>query len=73
MVTEVLTEYGPVNRFWFDGTSSNPCKAKSGPGSVTDLWQQIYNTIRSAPWQHPTTLPPYHPGTALVYCPSVLT
>ncbi len=41
MVTEVLTEYGPVNRFWFDGTSSNPCP------TTTNLWDQVYKTIRT--------------------------
>jgi len=41
MVTEVLTEYGPVNRFWFDGTKSVP-----NGTNITDLWQQIYDTIR---------------------------
>ena len=46
MVTEVLTDYGPVNRFWFDGTASNPCSGGSGKTSVTELWQQVYNTIR---------------------------
>jgi alpha-L-fucosidase len=45
MVTEVLTEYGPVNRFWFDGTSSNPC------ATTTQLWDQVYKTIRTvSPW-----------------------
>lgn len=45
MVTEVLTEYGPVNRFWFDGTSSNPC------ANTTELWDQVYETIRTvSPW-----------------------
>jgi alpha-L-fucosidase len=45
MVTEVLTEYGPVNRFWFDGTSSNPC-SRSEDG-VANLWEQVYKTIRA--------------------------
>ena len=26
MVHEVLTQYGPVHRFWFDGTSDLPDK-----------------------------------------------
>ena len=39
MVTEVLTEYGPVNRFWFDGTSSNPCP------TTTNLWEQVIRLI----------------------------
>ena len=40
MVTEVLTTYGPVNRFWFDGTSSFQ-------GNHTELWDQVYKTIRT--------------------------
>jgi hypothetical protein len=40
MVTEVLTEYGPVNRFWFDGTSDFT-------GNKTALWDTIYETIRT--------------------------
>lgn len=36
---------GPVNRFWFDGTSSNPC------ATTTELWDQVYKTIRTvSPW-----------------------
>ena len=42
MVKEVLTRYGPVNRFWFDGTSSFP-----QGGNITDLWVQVYETIRT--------------------------
>lgn len=42
MVTEVLTEYGPVNRFWFDGTSSMPAGTNK-----TELWNQVYETIRT--------------------------
>ena len=45
MITEVLTEYGPVNRFWFDGTSGNPCKVVKG--GVEKLWQSVYNAIRT--------------------------
>lgn len=41
MVTEVLTDYGPVNRFWFDGTRANPCT------NTNDLWAQVYKTIRT--------------------------
>lgn len=41
MVSEVLTEYGPVNRFWFDGTKSVPKGT-----NINDLWQQVYDTIR---------------------------
>ena len=44
MVTEVLTQYGPVNRFWFDGTSESPCKDVKG--GVKSLWQAVYDTIR---------------------------
>jgi len=43
MVREVLTEYGPVNRFWFDGTASSSCKG----AEVTALWSKVYETIRS--------------------------
>mmetsp|Transcript_15265 Transcript_15265/g.39253 ORF Transcript_15265/g.39253 Transcript_15265/m.39253 type:complete len:598 (+) Transcript_15265:41-1834(+) len=42
MIKEVLTEYGPVNRFWFDGTKSVPTGT-----NVTDLWVQVYDTIRT--------------------------
>lgn len=42
MVTEVLTDYGPVNRFWFDGTHSVPVGT-----NMTDLWDQVYKTIRT--------------------------
>lgn len=42
MVHEVLTEYGPVNRFWFDGTSSVPKGT-----DMTDLWQRVYQEIRT--------------------------
>ena len=42
MVKEVLTRYGPVNRFWFDRTSSFP-----QGGNKTDLWDQVYETIRT--------------------------
>ena len=45
MITEVLTDYGPVNRFWFDGTSGNPCKVVEG--GVEKLWQSVYNAIRT--------------------------
>ena len=43
MVREVLRAYGPVNRFWFDGTKSTPC---AGAGKAA-LWDEIYHTIRS--------------------------
>ena len=42
MVTEVLTNYGPVNRFWFDGT-------KDFTGNLTDLWDQVYVVCRNPP------------------------
>jgi hypothetical protein len=41
MIEEVLTKYGPVNRFWFDGTTGYPAGM-----SLTDLWDQVYSTIR---------------------------
>lgn len=42
MVHEVLTEYGPVNRFWFDGTSNHPKGL-----NVDDLWDRVYHEIRT--------------------------
>jgi alpha-L-fucosidase len=42
MVKEVLTNYGPVNRFWFDGTKRVPDGT-----DVDKLWQQTYDTIRT--------------------------
>ena len=42
MVHEVLTQYGPVNRFWFDGTKSVPAGT-----NMTDLWQRVYHEIRT--------------------------
>ena len=42
MVHEVLTQYGPVNRFWFDGTTGYPADT-----NVTDLWERVYEEIRS--------------------------
>lgn len=39
MVTEVLTEYGPVNRFWFDGTSDFQ-------GNKTELWNTVRKHIK---------------------------
>lgn len=41
MVREVLTEYGPVNRFWFDGTHNVPAGT-----NLNELWRQVYQTIR---------------------------
>ena len=41
MVCEVLTWYGPVNRFWFDGTKRVP-----DDRNVTDLWNRVYAEIR---------------------------
>ena len=40
MVHEVLTQYGPVHRFWFDGTSDFK-------GDKRDLWRAVYDEIRS--------------------------
>eukprot|EP00041_Stephanoeca_diplocostata_P015783 m.302730 g.302730 ORF g.302730 m.302730 type:complete len:514 (+) comp20152_c0_seq1:263-1804(+) len=42
MVHEVLTEYGPVHRFWFDGTKSAPKGT-----NITDLWEHVYKEIRT--------------------------
>lgn len=42
MVHEVLTQYGPVNRFWFDGTSDLPAGT-----NATDLWARVYEEIRT--------------------------
>ena len=42
MVHEVLTEYGPVNRFWFDGTKGYPKGTNE-----TELWQRVYDEIRT--------------------------
>jgi alpha-L-fucosidase len=42
MLHEVLTEYGPVNRFWFDGTKGVP------PGTdLGALWAAVYKEIRT--------------------------
>lgn len=42
MINEVLTEYGPVNRFWFDGTKTVPTGT-----DVNELWSEVYKTIRT--------------------------
>lgn len=42
MVHEVLTEYGPVNRFWFDGTRQVPDGT-----NMTELWDRVYHEIRT--------------------------
>lgn len=42
MLTEVLENYGPVNRFWFDGTSHHPSDL-----DVDALWDEAYKTIRT--------------------------
>ena len=39
---QVLTQYGPVHRFWFDGTSDFPDKSKEGK-----LWDAVYHEIRT--------------------------
>jgi alpha-L-fucosidase len=41
MLREVLTSYGPVNRFWFDGTTGYPKGT-----DVNELWRRAYETIR---------------------------
>ena len=40
---EVLTKYGPVNRFWFDGTASAPAGT-----NMTELWEEAYREIRAS-------------------------
>jgi alpha-L-fucosidase len=42
MIKEVLSEYGPVNRFWFDGTKTVP----KGTDEAS-LWKQVYEAIRT--------------------------
>jgi alpha-L-fucosidase len=42
MLREVLTQYGPVNRFWFDGTTGYPAGT-----DVQELWSRAYETIRT--------------------------
>ena len=42
MIKEVLIEYGPVNRFWFDGTTSLPHGINK-----TALWEQVYEAIHT--------------------------
>ncbi len=52
MLREVLTSYGPVNRFWFDGTKDLP------PGTnETELWERVYGLIREV--SPPTLISPY--------------
>lgn len=52
MVREVLEKYGPVNRFWFDGTTGAP------PGTnMTELWERVFAEIRSTSPQ--TLISPY--------------
>lgn len=51
---EVLTEYGPVNRFWFDGDgfggTNNASTSRNMPAefNVNDtlLWEPVFNLIR---------------------------
>ena len=52
MLREVMTTYGPVNRFWFDGTSDLPAGT-----NVTDLWRRVYALIREV--SPPTLISPY--------------
>ncbi len=42
MVHEVLTMYGPVNRFWFDGTTGAPAGT-----DMVQLWSRVYTEIRT--------------------------
>ena len=42
MLREVLSQYGPVNRLWFDGTTDLPVGTNK-----TELWARTYETIRS--------------------------
>jgi len=42
MLHETLTQYGPVNRFWFDGTTGYPPSL-----NLTDLWARVYEEIRT--------------------------
>lgn len=42
MLTEVLTEYGPVHRLWFDGTVGVPKGT-----NLSSLWSRVYDTIRT--------------------------
>lgn len=42
MIREVLRQYGPVNRFWFDGTTNAPKGT-----NMTKLWEDVYEVIRT--------------------------
>ena len=42
MITELMEDYGPINRFWFDGTSNHPKDL-----DVKALWDETYQTIRT--------------------------
>ena len=42
MIREVLSNYGPVNRFWFDGTTAAPVGI-----NMSELWEQVYDVIRT--------------------------
>ena len=59
MVHEVLTEYGPVNRFWFDGTKGYPKGTNE-----TELWQRVYDEIRTT---SPSTMIGARPSTTKLY------
>lgn len=48
MLHEVVTQYGPVSRFWFDGTYGFP-----NGTNVTDLWARAANLLRQ---ESPDTL-----------------
>jgi alpha-L-fucosidase len=43
MMKEVLANYGPVSRMWFDGTTGGPKGL-----NFTQLWAEVYDTIRTA-------------------------
>ena len=42
MLHEVLTQYGPVNRLWYDGTTGYPKGL-----NATLLWERVYSTVRT--------------------------
>jgi alpha-L-fucosidase len=65
MLTEVLTSYGPVNRFWFDGTIDLPKGTNE-----TALWARVYDTIRTL---SPPTLISAYRGDVCATTGSLLT
>jgi len=48
MLHEILTEYGPVNRLWFDAGKALPAATNE-----TDLWHRVFAEVRST---SPSTL-----------------